>query len=65
MKKASVKPYTKKELRQLYGISRETFNVWIRKIIHLLPHYQSQSRILTPAQVNTIFEEWGAPEMPE
>ena len=48
-----------------YGISRETFNVWIRKIRHLLPHYYSNAKILTPAQVRIIIEQWGEPEIDE
>lgn len=60
-----VKSYTKKELRQFYGISRETFNKWMRAISHLLPHYRPSSRILTPAQVKVLFEEWGEPDISE
>lgn len=57
-----IKAYTKKELRLLYGISRETFNKWLQPIKAFLPHYQPSAKILTPAQVKVIFEHWGEPE---
>lgn len=65
MQKLPIKVYSKKELRTLYGISRETFNVWISKVEYLLPHYSTHSKILTPAQVKALFEAWGEPEMTE
>ena len=65
MQKLPIKVYSKKELRTLYGISRETFNVWISKVEYLLPHYNTHSKILTPAQVKALFEAWGEPEILE
>ncbi len=65
MQKLPVKVYSKKELRTLYGISRETFNVWISKVKYLLPYYSTHVKILTPAQVKVLFEAWGEPEIPE
>ena len=57
-----VKVYSKKELRELYGISRETFNKWLQPIKSSLPHYRPTSKILTPAQVKVIFDLLGEPE---
>ena len=57
----SIKTYTKQELRQFYGISRETFNNWLKPIQYLLPHYNPKAKVLTPAQVKIIFEHLGEP----
>lgn len=63
MKNVPIKVYSKKELRGLYGISRETFNKWLRPIKENLPNYQPTSKLLTPAQVKVIFEHLGEPEI--
>ncbi|MEO1259857.1 MAG: hypothetical protein AAFZ15_13775 [Bacteroidota bacterium] len=57
-----VKVYSKKELRELYGISRETFNKWLLPIKASLPHCRPTAKILTPAQVRVIFDLLGEPE---
>lgn len=56
-----IKTYSKKELREMYGISRETFNKWLKPIKDILPNYNPTAKILTPAQVKVIFEQWGEP----
>ena len=59
-----IKAYSKFELRQMYGISRDTFNRWLKGVIDTLPHYNPNAKILTPAQVAAIFEAFGEPEIP-
>lgn len=61
MEKIVIKSYSKAELRGMYGISRETFNTWLKPIEGMLPHYNPKCKVLTPAQVKIIFEELGTP----
>ena len=56
-----IKAYTKSELRIAYGVSRETFNKWLKALEDLLMHYTPTAKTLTPAQVKVIFEELGTP----
>ena len=53
------KAYTKKELRQLYGIPETTFKRWLRAI----PETENTGRKnwLTPDQVAAIFKKYGVP----
>ncbi len=60
-----VKTYSKVELRTMYGVSRETLNTWLKPIECILPHYNPNCKVLTPAQVKIIFEELGTPEVKE
>lgn len=62
MEKRIIKTYSKVELRTMYGVSRETFNTWLKPIEPMLPHYNPNCKVLTPAQVKIIFEELGTPE---
>lgn len=57
-----IKAYGKAELRDIYGVSRETFNKWLKAIEYLLPHYERNCKTLTPAQVRIVFDEIGTPE---
>lgn len=57
-----IKTYSKKELRVLYKVSADTFNNWLKDIEPLLPRYQRNAKILTPAQVRIVFEELGDPD---
>ena len=55
-----IKSYTKAQLRAIYGnISRETLNTWLKPIESMLPHYNKNCKVLTPAQRKVIFEELG------
>lgn len=54
-----IKSYSKAELCIIYGISRETLNTWLKPIESMLPHYNKNCKVLTPAQVKVIFEELG------
>ncbi len=56
-----IKTYTKKELRALYNVSRETFTKWINKFAKDIPDYNHKSKLLTPAQVRVIVELLGEP----
>lgn len=50
------KTFSKKELANLYNISSKTFKRWLETI-----GIKNNKNILTPKQVNTIFEEYGCP----
>jgi len=45
-----------KELIKLYGVSRNTFMKWIRPIGHKLRYKEEKRRILTPREVQFIFD---------
>ena len=55
MKKIS----TKKELAALYGVHYNTFIKWLKQIPEL--SLNSKRRILTPKQIEIIYEELGHP----
>ncbi|WP_027003915.1 hypothetical protein [Hugenholtzia roseola] len=48
----------KKQLAELYGISRPTLNVWLKKI----GMYEKGKSLFTPAQIKIIFDAWGYPD---
>jgi hypothetical protein len=48
----------KKQLAALYGISRPTLNVWLKKI----GLYKKGKSLFTPAEIKIIIEVWGSPE---
>lgn len=52
-----IKTYSKKELRGLYGVSKSTFNSWLRRLGFKL----TKSNIFTPKEVARIFAELGKP----
>lgn len=60
--KHPIKVMSKQEIRAIYNISRETFNNRIKAIQDKIPHYQTNAKVLLPAQVEVIFKEWGLPE---
>lgn len=53
-----IKPYTKKDLRMIMGIHRNTFRKWLDK----LPEAKIEKNIhwLTTPQVKMILEKYGA-----
>jgi len=53
------KPYTKKELAGLYGISIKTLRTWLRPHLHLIG--EPPGRYYTVRQVRLIFECLGEP----
>jgi hypothetical protein len=56
-----VKAYTKKELRLLYGLPRDTFRKWLKA----LPGDSGSGRNnwLTAAQVQAFIDRYGAPRL--
>ena len=56
-----IKTYSKKELREKYNVSADTFNKWLQEIEVLLPYYKRNDKVLSPAQVSIIFRELGEP----
>lgn len=60
--KYPIKAMNKQEIRAIYNISRETFNNRIKAIQDKIPNYQTNAKVLLPAQVEVIFKEWGLPE---
>lgn len=59
------KPYSKKELRKMYGISGNTFRGWIQRsgLLKTKPFKEySKMRILTTQMVSDIFNHFGTPE---
>ncbi|MBI2968916.1 MAG: hypothetical protein HYY40_14035 [Bacteroidetes bacterium] len=54
-----VKPYTKKELAGLYGISPRSFCTWFKKIEHDVG--KKQGKYFTVNQVRLIVEKLGLP----
>ena len=56
-----VKAYSKKELAEIYGVTRPTFRRWIKSIPNL--DVTKEQRILTPKQVALIFENLGMPRL--
>lgn len=51
---------TKGQLANLYGVHLSTLNKWLRDIPGL--SLSKGQRVLTPKQVQTIFENLGKPE---
>ncbi len=60
MKERKYKTYSKKELSNLYGISRKTLYAWLLPIKGKLGVYRG--RAFSPSQVKQIFDFLGEPE---
>ena len=60
---AEAKIYSKKELCELYGISKNTINAWINRSLDRFEvlGYTKYQKLLTKAQVRLCFELWGEP----
>lgn len=58
-----VKCYTKKELRNIYGVSKGTFNKWLNKLYNsdTIKLVKSQKKMFTPSEVNIIIKAIGLP----
>lgn len=54
-----IKPYTKKELAVIYGISPRSFCTWFKKIEHEIG--KKQGKYFTVNQVRLIVETLGLP----
>jgi hypothetical protein len=57
--KLEIKPYTKKELAAVYGISPRCFYTWLKKIEHEVG--PKRGKYYTLNQVRTIIEKIGLP----
>lgn len=57
------RPKSKSEIASEYGISINTFKKWIKPFIADLEavNYNREAKILTPAQVDVIYEKLGKP----
>jgi len=53
-----IRAYSKKELRQCYGVSEKTFRTWLNKIPSLGDY---SGKAYTPYQVNIIITHLGTP----
>nr|WP_276898483.1 hypothetical protein [Pedobacter kyonggii] len=58
MSEVRIQPYSKKELRALYNVSRTTLRVWIAKISDLGDYIGGR---YTPNQIEKIFNHIGKP----
>lgn len=54
-----IKPYTKKELQEMYGIPRTTFRRWLRSIPET--GEPSKRNWLTAAQIEAFIKVYGVP----
>lgn len=61
-KTTPIKPYTRKELMSLYGVSREVFNSWIIDFEKELGVIKGKT--FTIKQVKIIFLNLDSPELP-
>lgn len=59
MKHANLKPYCKKELCSLYGITNHVFRIWLKTIDSEIG--KAQCGIFNIKQVETIFLKFGTP----
>lgn len=59
--KLEIKPYTKKELAAIYGISPRSFNTWIKPFLSEIG--TKQGKYMTVNQVRIIIEKLGLPGM--
>ena len=57
----NLKPYTPKELRELYGVSRITFNSWLKPFKNEIG--EVIGRCYTVNQVRIITQKLGLPEI--
>jgi hypothetical protein len=55
----TAKPYSSKELAQLYGVCDKTFKKWLQPFTEVVG--TRQGRYYTIAQVRVIFEKLGEP----
>ena len=58
-----LKPYTQKELRQLYGVSYNTFRQWIKPFKEMID--DPVGRVYNVNQVALIIEKLGLPDIVE
>jgi transposase len=56
---AEIKPYTKKEIINLYGVTYKTFSSWIKKFSEEIGEYKGRRSTIN--QVQTIFNKLGNP----
>ena len=49
----------KSELAREYGVARNTFGRYLKKIEHRLPDYDRSQQLLSPAQVRVVREVLG------
>jgi len=54
-----IRPYLTAELARMYGVSKPTFNNWLKP--HLAAIGERRGRIYTALQVKIIFEKIGLP----
>ncbi len=57
--KIAVRPYSIKELRNIYHVSDKTFKIWLRKLEHQVG--EKMGACYTVRQVELIFSELGVP----
>ena len=55
-----MKPTNKTELARLYNVSYNTMINWIKQVPNL--NILKNRRVLTPKEINKIFEHLGSPE---
>ena len=55
-----IKSYSKKELRELYGVSQRVFSTWLNKIREKLIS-KKRGNVLPPADVEIIIQIFGKP----
>ena len=58
---AEIKPYSKRELQQLYEVSDKSFTKWLQGISKQIG--KRYGRYYNPLQVQTIFSNFGVPFM--
>ena len=58
-----IKVYSKSELAKLYGVTRVTFNKWVKPVFKNYDFGRSgRCNYYTPKEVKMIFEHLGEPE---
>jgi len=60
-KEAEVKPYTYKELQEMYGISRRSFKTWLEKYEYEIG--PKRGRYFNIVQVEIMFRRFGTPRV--
>ena len=58
---AEIKPYTMKQLRQLYGLSDKTMRKWLKQFESDIG--EKNGNLFNVNQVKIIFEKLGRPEV--
>jgi hypothetical protein len=56
-----MKPISKKELQNMYGVSKNVLLCWLKKIPGDFYEKIKFSKLLTPEQLNIIFNHIGQP----